>query len=81
VLPPSGEREPVIDPVEADAPKKIKEKPPEPMIKPTRVITAPERGGQQIYAQGGDLVVVAPFRPGAEIQADGKIHEYGPLPG
>ncbi|CZT27936.1 putative septum site-determining protein MinC [Pseudomonas cerasi] len=81
VLPPSGARERVIDPIEAEAPKKIPEKPPEPLIKPTRVITAPVRGGQQIYAQGGDLVVVAPVSPGAELLADGNIHVYGPMRG
>ncbi len=81
VLPPSGARERVIEPVEAEAPKKIPEKPPEPLIKPTRVITAPVRGGQQIYAQGGDLVVVAPVSPGAELLADGNIHVYGPMRG
>ncbi len=81
VLPPSGARERVLDPVEAEAPKKVPEKPPEPVIKPTRVITAPVRGGQQIYAQGGDLVVVAPVSPGAELLADGNIHVYGPMRG
>ena len=81
VLPPSGARERVLDPVEAEAPKKIPEKPPEPTIKPTRVITAPVRGGQQIYAQGCDLVVVAPVSPGAELLADGNIHVYGPMRG
>lgn len=81
VLPPSGARERVLEPVEAEAPKKIPEKPPEPAIKPTRVITAPVRGGQQIYAQGGDLVIVAPVSPGAELLADGNIHVYGAMRG
>jgi septum site-determining protein MinC len=83
VLPPSGARERPLEPVEAAAPKPVPvpEKPPEPVIKPTRVITAPVRGGQQIYAQGGDLVVVAPVSPGAELLADGNIHVYGPMRG
>ena len=56
-------------------------KPPEPTVKPTRVITTPVRGGQQIYAQGGDLVVVSSVSPGAELLADGNIHVYGPMRG
>ncbi|MBC3387143.1 MULTISPECIES: septum site-determining protein MinC [unclassified Pseudomonas] len=80
VLPPSGARERVLElnPVEA---KKIPEKPLEPSVKPTRVITSPVRGGQQIYAQGGDLVIVSSVSPGAELLADGNIHVYGPMRG
>lgn len=80
VLPPSGARERVLElsPVQA---RKAPEKPPEPTIKPTRVITSPVRGGQQIYAQGGDLVIVSSVSPGAELLADGNIHVYGPMRG
>jgi septum site-determining protein MinC len=39
------------------------------------------RSGTQIYAQGGDLVIMAPVSPGAEVIADGHIHVYGPLRG
>lgn len=81
VLPPSGARERPLDPLEGEAAKKKVETPPEPTIKPTRVITTPVRGGQQIYAPGGDLVVIAPVSPGAELLADGNIHVYGPLRG
>ncbi|BAP40829.1 septum formation inhibitor [Pseudomonas sp. StFLB209] len=82
VLPPSGARERPLEPIEAAPPApKAPEKPPEPTVRPTRVITSPVRGGQQIYAQGGDLVVVAPVSPGAELLADGNIHVYGPLRG
>lgn len=80
VLPPSGARERTLDLPEPAAPKKP-EKPPEPTIKPTRIITSPVRGGQQIYAQGGDLVVVSSVSPGAELLADGNIHVYGPMRG
>ena len=45
------------------------------------IVTSPVRGGQQIYAQGGDLVVMAPVSAGAELLADGNIHVYGPLRG
>ena len=78
VLPPSGAREKLIEPAES---RKKPEKPVEPVVKPTKVITSPVRGGQQIYAQGGDLVVMAAVSPGAELLADGNIHVYGPLRG
>lgn len=45
------------------------------------LITEPVRSGQQIYARGGDLVVVASVSPGAELLADGHIHVYGALSG
>lgn len=48
---------------------------------PTRVLTQPVRSGQQIYARGGDLIVVSTVSPGAEVLADGCIHVYGPLRG
>ena len=41
----------------------------------------PVRTGQQVYARGRDLVVVAPVANGAEVLADGNIHVYGPLRG
>jgi septum site-determining protein MinC len=47
----------------------------------TKVITEPVRAGQQIYAQGGDLVALAPVSPGAELLADGHIHVYSSLHG
>lgn len=47
----------------------------------TRVVTQPVRSGQQVYAQGGDLVVLASTSPGAELLADGHIHVYGALKG
>src|SRR5690606_24532602 len=48
---------------------------------PTRVITTPVRSGQQVYAPGGDLIVLAPVSAGSELLADGHIHVYGPLRG
>lgn len=47
----------------------------------SKVVTRPIRSGQQVYAAGGDLVVVAPVSPGAELLADGSIHVYGALRG
>ena len=48
---------------------------------PVRVIDKPLRSGQQVYARGGDLVVLAAVNPGAEVIADGSIHIYAPLRG
>lgn len=47
----------------------------------TRLITSPIRSGQQVYAQGGDLVIVSSVSSGAELLADGNIHVYGTLRG
>ena len=47
----------------------------------TRVIDRPLRSGQQVYARGGDLVVLAAVNAGAEVIADGSIHIYAPLRG
>lgn len=47
----------------------------------TRLITRPVRSGRQVYAQQGDLVVLASISPGAELLADGHIHVYGALRG
>lgn len=41
----------------------------------------PVRTGQQIYAQGCDLVVTGAVANGAEVLADGNIHVYGDLRG
>ncbi len=48
---------------------------------PTLVIDRPLRSGQQVYAKGGDLVVLAAVNFGAEVIADGHIHVYAPLRG
>ena len=39
------------------------------------------RGGQQVVAADGDLVVMAPVSSGAEVAAAGHIHVYAPLRG
>jgi septum site-determining protein MinC len=46
-----------------------------------RLVTEPVRSGTQIYARGGDLIVIAAVSPGAELVADGNIHVYGALRG
>ncbi|GGB94453.1 putative septum site-determining protein MinC [Marinobacterium zhoushanense] len=47
----------------------------------TRILTTPVRSGQQVYVQGGDLIVLSSVGAGAEVMADGNIHIYGPLRG
>ena len=47
----------------------------------TVVIDKPLRSGQQVYARGADLVVLAVVSFGAEVIADGNIHVYAPLRG
>ena len=61
--------------------------PPEPVVAQpipvpgALVIDKPLRSGQQVYARGRDLVVMAMVNPGAEVIADGNIHVYAPLRG
>lgn len=62
-----GETKPIV-PAETPAPE-------------NRLITEPVRSGQTVFADRGDLVVVAPVGSGAELIASGNIHVYGPLRG
>ena len=63
------------------------EAPPQPPLAPVTapdgalVIDRPLRSGQQAYARGRDLVMLAMVNPGAEVIADGHIHVYAPLRG
>lgn len=52
-----------------------------PVARGTKVITRPVRSGQQVYAEGADLVVLANVSEGAEVLADGSVHVYGALRG
>lgn len=45
------------------------------------VIDKPLRSGQQVYARGTDLIVMALVSHGAEVIADGNVHVYAPLRG
>lgn len=70
---------PAVQPTEISAPQ-------EPVATPAPapgalVIDKPLRSGQQVYARGRDLVVMAMVNPGAEVIADGHIHVYAPLRG
>lgn len=49
--------------------------------RPSKVVTKPVRSGQQVYAEGADLILMAPVNEGAEVLADGHIHVYGTLRG
>jgi len=70
-------QEPQITPVQA-APV---EAPPATPALGALVIDKPLRSGQQVYARGRDLVVLAMVNAGAEVIADGHIHVYAPLRG
>lgn len=56
-------------------------KPAEPAPPATLLVTDPVRSGQRIFADRGDLVVVASVSSGAELIAHGNIHVYGTLRG
>ncbi|RMX06029.1 septum site-determining protein MinC [Corticibacter populi] len=47
----------------------------------TVLVDRPLRSGQQVYARGADLVVLAAVNFGAEVIADGNVHVYAPLRG
>ncbi len=77
---------PPVEPMEpqeaAPPPAEAVDAPPPPAAAPpTLLIDRPLRSGQQVYARGGDLVVMAPVSFGAEVIADGHIHVYAPLRG
>jgi septum site-determining protein MinC len=67
--PPASEPAPVAAPAAA------------PVAANTLIVDRPVRAGQQIYAKGGDLVVLATVNVGAELIADGSIHVYAPMRG
>ena len=48
---------------------------------PTLFVNRPLRSGQQVYARGANLVMMAAVNAGAEVIADGDIHIYAPLHG
>lgn len=48
---------------------------------PPLIVDKPLRSGQQVYARGRDLIVLALVSHGAEVMADGHVHVYAPLRG
>lgn len=81
----TGSRSPpkrVTEAVEVAPPVATPEPPAMPAERrPTRQVTEPVRGGQQIYAAGSDLIVLHQVGAGAEVVSDGCIHIYGRLAG
>jgi septum site-determining protein MinC len=45
------------------------------------LVERPLRSGQQVYARGRDVVLLAQASAGSEVIADGNIHVYAPLRG
>lgn len=77
--PPPRAAEPSAEPAPPTAPAQPSRKPT--AASPSMVVTQLVRSGQQIYARGGDLLVLNQVSPGAEVIADGHIHIYGALRG
>lgn len=79
---PQSEAQVVVAPPPAPAEAEARPAAPE-SVQPLSalVIDRPVRSGQQVYARGRDLVVMAMVNPGAEVIADGHIHVYAPLRG
>lgn len=46
-----------------------------------KIVDRPVRSGQRVYAQGGDLILLASVSSGAEVVADGHVHAYAPIRG
>jgi septum site-determining protein MinC len=67
-------RAPAAAPARSDAPTG-------PLLQLPLLIQTPVRSGQIVYAEGRDLIVLAPVNPGAQLLADGHIHVYAPLRG
>lgn len=80
---PASLRKAAVPATEPTASAPAKSEPDESMLDTpgTLVIDRPLRSGQQVYARGGDLVILAAVNPGAEVIADGNIHVYAPLRG
>lgn len=74
---PAAEAEAEAEPLQAEAPAVLTAS----SAAATLIIDKPLRSGQQVYARGGDLVVLAAVNFGAEVIADGSIHVYAPLRG
>ncbi|MDB5971910.1 MAG: putative septum site-determining protein MinC [Hydrocarboniphaga sp.] len=73
--------EPVEAPPPPPPPPAPAPAPPLAVRRSTRIVTEPVRSGQQIYAEGADLIVTQLVSPGAEVISDGCIHVYGTLRG
>ena len=81
VLSAETERERSEQPAAGRQPAGRQEPAAQPEPRAARLLRNPVRSGQQVYARGGDLVVLGAVGPGAEVLADGDIHIYGALRG
>ena len=75
-----GGRDAPAEPRGGRTPRAVPPPPPEP-ARATMLITEPVRSGQRVFADRGDLIVVASVGSGAELIADGNIPVYGSLRG
>lgn len=78
---PAPTAQPASQTLSAPAPMVTTEPAAAPAAIRTLIVDKPLRSGQQVYARGGDLVVLAVVNFGAEVIADGSIHVYAPLRG
>lgn len=81
VAPTPGSRAPAPAPAPAPASEPVQIVREVPVPGSTLVIDKPMRSGQQVYARGGDVIVLAVVNFGAEVIADGNVHVYAPLRG
>jgi septum site-determining protein MinC len=75
-VPESPEAPPTTESGDPANPASAGSSPPAPLC-----VTQPVRSGQRLYAQGRDLLVLAPTSRGAELIADGSIYAFGLLRG
>ena len=76
----------LVEPMPADpdpeiTPVSVSEPAPAPQALGPMIVDKPLRSGQQVYAKGRDLIVLAMVNAGAEVIADGHIHIYAALRG
>lgn len=83
--PPPPEDAPAVEssagPQNAKEPEPLASEATEPAFAGGKIVRQPVRGGQIVYAQQRDLVMLAAVNAGAEVIADGSVHVYGPLRG
>src|SRR5882724_10731546 len=77
----AGSRAPAAAGSAPAAPRTPADAPTAPRLQLPLLIQTPVRSGQIVYAEGRDLIVLAPVNPGAQLLADGHIHVYAPLRG
>ena len=80
---PAANQETTPDPEpEAAQARQTEAEPAQPSLnQATKVVKQTIRSGRQVYAPGGDVILIGSVSTGAEILADGNIHIYGTLRG